>query len=446
MPRASILVVDDEESVAVTMGAILEMDGYQVETVTRGADALQRLGQQTFDLVLTDLRLDDMDGLTIIAEAAQRSPGTLAIMLTGYASLDTAVKALRQGAYDYLIKPCDVEELRATVARAVERRRLGQELSARVEDLERANGTIRSLNADLQRRVDEATAALRERMEELARAKDEIESLYRAAEEHVTQLRQLDELKSRFLSMASHELKTPLTTISGLCQLVVRRMQRRLGQSETIAAHTEQEHRTDLRQLEIVLEQVGRLARLVDELLDVSRIESGRVDFRQDPVDLAALAQHVVANLQLTGEEHPVSLGVEPLDDVRPVVQGDRDHLEQVLSNLLSNAIKYSPAGAPVRVSIRCDARASEVVLRVQDTGPGIAPEHLTHVFDLFYRVPGSASQKVRGMGLGLYITKEIVTRHSGRIWAESEPGRGSTFTVVLPLAPAAVPEPIPAR
>src|SRR5919204_4019110 len=156
MANGSLLVVDDEESVAVTMGAILEMDGYAVAISTSGADALRRLDEDDFDLVLTDLRLDDMDGLAIVSQVSRVQPDTVSIILTGYASLESAIKALREGAYDYLIKPCDVDELRAVVARGIERRQLRIQLRSRLDELEAANATIRELNADLQRRVDEA--------------------------------------------------------------------------------------------------------------------------------------------------------------------------------------------------------------------------------------------------------------------------------------------------
>ncbi|HEY0582584.1 MAG TPA: response regulator, partial [Chloroflexota bacterium] len=138
MPTGSLLVVDDEESVAVTMGAILEMDGYAVQICTSGVEALRRLSETTYDLVLTDLRLDDADGLSIVNEVVRVQPDTVSIILTGYASLESAIKALREGAYDYLIKPCDVDELRAVVARGVERRQLGIQLKARLGELEAA--------------------------------------------------------------------------------------------------------------------------------------------------------------------------------------------------------------------------------------------------------------------------------------------------------------------
>ena len=155
MPTGRLLVVDDEESVAVTMGAILEMDGYDVAVRDQRALTRSRAARaRTFDLVLTDLRLDDIDGLSIVSEVCRVQPDTVSIILTGYASLESAIKALREGAYDYLIKPCDVDELRAVVARGIERRQLGMQLKARLVELEAANETIHELNRDLQQRID----------------------------------------------------------------------------------------------------------------------------------------------------------------------------------------------------------------------------------------------------------------------------------------------------
>jgi DNA-binding NtrC family response regulator len=193
MPSPSrILVVDDEEGVAVTIQAVLEMDGYKVSSVTSGTEALQRIRKEEFDLVLSDLRLEDVDGIQIIQEVRRRFPDTITIILTGYASMDSAVKALREGAYDYLLKPCDVEELRSTVERGLERRRLGVQLRERLTEIEAANTTISAMNADLQRRIDQATAELQRNVERLT---------------------ELDQLKSQFMSIASHELKTPITAM-----------------------------------------------------------------------------------------------------------------------------------------------------------------------------------------------------------------------------------------
>jgi signal transduction histidine kinase len=412
MARGSLLVVDDEENVAVTMGAILELDGYQVSISTSGSEAMRKLRESDFDLVLTDLRLDDIDGLSIVSEVGRLHPDTVSIILTGFASLESAIKALREGAYDYLIKPCDVDELRAVVARGIERRQLGTQLKARLADLEEANATIHELNRTLQTRIDQATAKLQEQVE---------------------QLQQLDRLKSRFLSMASHELKTPLTSISGLSQVLLRRMRRRLDEGPPPKPDWIAEQRAHLDRLELLNSQSARLGRLVDELLDVSRIESGKIDFHWAEVDLAELVAEVASRLQMTTSLHTIE--VDPDGAVGNPVPADRDHLEQVLDNLMSNAIKFSPEGGTIRVFLR--NTPEDVTLSVQDPGMGIPPSQLDAIFGLFYQAEDPVSRRAGGLGLGLYISKEIVTRHGGRIWAESAPNKGSTFSISLPRARA---------
>src|SRR5260370_657383 len=420
MASGSLLVVDDEESVAVTMGAILEMDGYEVSISTRGADAMKRLHESEFDLVLTDLRLDESDGLTVITEVCRLQPETVCIVLTGYASVESAIKALREGAYDYLIKPCDVDELRAVVARGIERRQLGMQLKQRVAELETANKTIHEMNHDLQRRIDEATA--------------ELKQLYRNAQAHVEQLQDLDRLKSRFLSMASQELKTPLTSISGLAQVLLRRMRRRLEVGRPDDDDWQEEQSGHVGRLELLNSQTARLGRLVDELLDVSRIESGKLEFRLQPVDMAQLLGEVAERMQLSTTVHTISVDLK--GTAENSVDADRDHLEQVLDNLVSNAIKFSPEGGTIW--LRARAQSDSVFVSIQDRGVGIPKDQLDAVFGLFYQAEAPVSRRTGGMGLGLYISREIISRHGGRIWAESKPGGGSTFNFSLPCKGAA--------
>jgi signal transduction histidine kinase len=412
---AKVLVVDDEESVVVTIKAILQLDGYEVLTSTTGARARALVREQEFDLVLTDLRLEDGDGLDVLRAVRERTPDTVTIMLTGYASLESAIQALRAGAYDYLIKPSEVEELRSTVARGLERRRLGQELKARIADLQKANREIADINASLQRRIDDATAELKQRYE---------------------QLQELDRTKSQFLSMASHELKTPITAMSGFLQVALRRARRLIEGDD--AAQTREGLRGILDQLEIVYRQTGKLARLIDELLDVSRIQTGRIEFRYGDVDLGELAQEVATRMQLTTTTHQIAVE----RDTTPTIIADRDHLEQVLNNLVTNAIKYSPRGGPITIAVLPAERGVRVA--VKDQGIGIPEKELDAVFGLFYRSPDRAARDAAGMGLGLYICREIVSRHGGEIWAESRPAEGSTFVVELPLVPAGATKPEP--
>lgn len=406
MSRDRILVVDDEESVAITMQAILEMDGHDASTASSVAAATALVQATEYDLVLSDLRLDDGDGIQIVREARRRWPETVCIILTGYASLDSAVKALREGAYDYLVKPCDVEELRLTVQRGLERRRLGQQLRERVRELEAANTTISTLNSDLQRRVDEATAELRSQYE---------------------RLQELDRLKTQFMSVASHELKTPVTAMSGFLQVALRRIKKRLDAGHPDPEEWSVEQNAISDQLVIVHRQTTKLARLIDELLDVSRIQSGRVEYRFGEMDVRQLVGEVAERMQTTTSTHTIS--VEAAGPVEIVA--DRDHLEQVLNNLIANAVKYSPDAGDIRV--RVGEEGGQATLSVSDSGIGIPQAELEAVFGLFYRSPDRRARDVGGMGLGLYISKEIVDRHGGRIWAESEPGQGTTFQVRLP-------------
>ena len=414
MPKQpKVLVVDDEESVVVTIKAILQLDGYSVATTTSCVEARAMVREVEYDLVLTDLRLEDGDGLDVLKTVRERHPETVTIMLTGYASLESAIQALRAGAYDYLVKPSEVEELRSTVARGIERRRLGQELRQRVVELEQANREIADLNSSLQRRIDEATAELKERYE---------------------QLKELDRMKSQFLSIASHELKTPITAMSGFLQVALRRV-RRL--TEGAAPSPETEGLLGItEQLEVVYRQTGKLARLIDELLDVSRIQTGRIEFHYGDVDIGELANEVAARMQLTTTAHVISVE----RDTESVVTADRDHLEQVLNNLLTNAIKYSPAGGSITIDVRPDEGGVRV--SVTDQGIGIPEKELEAIFGLFYRSPDRAARDAAGMGLGLYISKEIVVRHGGRIWAERGGEKGSTLNVVIPRMPIGATKP----
>ena len=406
MSGERILVVDDEENVLVTIKAILEMDKYVVDTAQSGDEAVEKLRAHDYDAVLTDLRLGDASGQDVLNAVRRYLPQAVAIMLTGYASLESAIAALREGAYDYLIKPSDPEELRATVRRAVERRNLGKALEQRVGELEEANRRIAELNTDLERRVDEATADLR------------------AA---VARLQELDDLKSQFLSIASHELRTPITAVSGFAQLALRGVREKLGgEAEQPSADLQRL----MRQLTIIHDQSAKLGRLVRELLDVSRIQSGRLEFDLAPVDLADVARTVVEQMQMTAPDHAYDVRIE--GDV--VVMGDRDHLEQVIANLVDNAVKYSPDGGPVRVIAKREGDQAHVI--VEDEGIGIPAEQVGRVFELFFRTHEAEARRTPGLGLGLYITRGIVERHGGRIWAESgaKGAKGTRVHVVMPM------------
>lgn len=371
MATSKILVVDDEQSVATTIKAILQLDGNEVTAVTTGKEALVQLRETEFDVVLTDLRLDDLDGIEILRETQKLWPDTVSIMLTGYASLESAVTALRSGAYDYLIKPSDVDELRATIGRALERRRLRQRL---------------------------------------------------------VELEQLDKLKTQFLSMASHELRTPLTAVSGFMQIARRRMSRMAGANDIPTPWRDEAQKSD-ETLEMANRQAKKLARLIDELLDVSRLQQGRVEMRLAEIDLADVVREVAERMRLLSKGHEIEAQIE---GAAPIV-ADRDRIEQVFENLVGNAIKYSPDSGRIDVLLRVNG--SNAIVSVRDQGIGVAPGEVEKIFGLFYRSPDPRADHVGGLGLGLYISREIVSRHHGKLWAERNADAGTTFHVTLPLS-----------
>jgi PAS domain S-box-containing protein len=234
----------------------------------------------------------------------------------------------------------------------------------------------------------------------------------------VTERKTLEQRKDAFIGTASHELRTPLTSIKGFVQLLQRHLQRR---------HDEQ----GLAQVTRIEHQVNRLIDLVADLLEVSRIQTGKLTFRETEFDLDELIQEVVENVQVTTTTHHLIY-----QEMGPAsISGDRERIRQVLVNLLSNAIKYSPSNTSILLSLSQDIPTQSVTVSVRDYGVGIAREEQASIFERFYQADQSYEPSSSGLGLGLYLCQVIITHHRGRIWVESEIGKGSTFTFTLPIA-----------
>jgi signal transduction histidine kinase len=227
-------------------------------------------------------------------------------------------------------------------------------------------------------------------------------------------------VRDEFFSVASHELKTPITALLGNSQLVLRRL-----------ARTGTFDDRDRRSLEVIAEQAHRLNRLVGALLDHSRIQAGRLTIERAPVDLAEVLRRAADEIRPTLAAHTLNLELPPAP---LVVLGDDVRLTQVIQNLVGNAVKYSPAGGPVDVRLAQDGDAAEI--SVVDRGLGIPATALPHLFQQFYRAPNVDAHSIAGLGIGLYVIHQIVTQHGGSVAAASVEGHGSTFTVRLPLAP----------
>jgi two-component system CheB/CheR fusion protein len=229
---------------------------------------------------------------------------------------------------------------------------------------------------------------------------------------NIHQQKENENIKDEFISIASHELKTPLTTIKGFFQLI----KREVSTQTTLGNFVEKAER-----------QLERLTRLIEDLLDVSKINAGKMIYNKESFDFSALLADTVESIQHTTKTHRIELH----SDCNITYYGDQLRIEQVLINLLNNAIKYSPGSQ--KIVVRCEIENNNLIVSVEDLGVGIAEEHLKSLFDRFYRVDNS-SARFQGLGLGLFIANEIVKRHGGSFWIESEPGGGSTFSFLLPL------------
>jgi signal transduction histidine kinase len=234
----------------------------------------------------------------------------------------------------------------------------------------------------------------------------------------VTRFKELDTLKSEFVSTVSHDLRSPLTLMRGYATML------------EMVGNLNEEQQKYLQRMSV---GVDSMTRLVNNLLDLGRIEAG-VDLNLEMVPLRRLLHKVVESLQVAAAHKQVELAVLFAEEAEPVVEADAGLIEQAVHNLVENAVKYTLEGGRVTAALRVVDGGQNAVIEVRDTGIGIAPPDQLRLFERFYRVAHRETRKQRGSGLGLAIVKSIVERHNGRVWVESELDRGSTFTVVLPL------------
>ena len=416
--QINILMVDDQPAKLLSYESILSELGENLIRASSGREALEQLLKSDIAVILMDVSMPELDGFEL-AEIIRQHPRyqktaiifVSAVHLTDFDQL----KGYAAGAVDYVSVPVIPEILRAKVS-------VFAELYRKTQQLER-------LNRELEQRVEERTAELHQRAEELqrlnaelARSNQERQELLEREQAARADAEMAVRLREQFLAIASHELKTPLTALSGYAQIFQLRAQRAGTLSER-----------DSESLEHILTQADRLHRMINALLDVSRIEQGRLGLERSMLDLCALVHQTVAEIQkMNSEQH---FDVQSPDT--PLwITGDALRLEQVLYNLLGNAIKYSPHGGPTTVSITTQDNIVRVAVR--DEGIGIPAHDLPHLFERFYRASNVSADNISGVGIGLYVVQEIVRLHGGTVTVESQEGRGSTFTICLPHATTA--------
>jgi signal transduction histidine kinase len=520
LPRAKILVVDDEANVLLTVVAILQQEGYDVDSAPSGAAAIEAIRASHYDLVLTDLKMPGINGLRVLEEVRKISPSTVTVMMTGYGSVGSALEAVQHGAYEYLLKPTEVADLKAAVRRSLERKRLSE-----IDTLYRIGKTLTS-SLDPQAIAKEVTDAVRQVLgvanacmisfaSSGPEAEDPLRHLLRdaavlpylergevisnldlvpamerwasqrAAQSYVfvpgiangrlicvlssdngpegyefhasaqrflrslagqtalalsnatlfaelqrnnqqlaaanAKLRELDKLKSQFLSVATHELRTPLSIILGYNSMLAETLEDRLSGEET----------------ETLRESVAackRLIRLVNSMLDITQIESGKMRMNYASSDLRRLVTGVIALFQQEARSKNIRLAME-VPARLPKIVVDAERIEQVLVNLIGNALKFTRARGSVVVAVRHFAETHSMQVSVCDTGIGIAPEAREKIFDEFAQIHHGVKNRHReGSGLGLAIARRIVEAHQGALEVTSAPGQGSTFFFTIPL------------
>lgn len=381
--KVSILIVDDSSENLRAMEALLKRPDRVVLQVQSGEEALRCLLTHDVAVILLDIRMAEMDGYETAAliRKREKTRHLPIIFLTAFNKDGTDIlKGYSLGAVDYIFKPLVPEILCAKIDVFAELYKTTQALRRKNEELERTERELRLTN---------------ERLEELNR------------------------LKSSFVSVASHEIRTPVTGIKAyvdniLCGLV--------------GPVTDKQRQYLTR----VTHNVDRLMKIIEELLDLAKIEAGQLQLHLASIPIAALIHHVTDELGPMAQEKQISLHTS---DCTPdvCVHGDEGKLHQVLTNLVHNAIKFTHVGGRVEVEVRRQEDGA-LQIRVTDTGPGIPAADLSKIFDRFYS-SSSAPPETRGAGLGLTISKSLVALHGGNLWVTSIADQGSSFYIDLPAS-----------
>jgi len=377
--KGRLLVIDDEQGIRDGCRRVLEPEGYRVETaatIDAGRAAIQA---GDFDLVLLDVMMPDGKGIDLLETIRQRDPETVAAIITGFATVELAVEALKEGAYDFISKPFSGDLLLLTVERGLEKRRLSQEA----------------------RRVQQAEA----QAAEWARANEEME--------------RLDRFKSAFMLTVAHELRAPVVAAQSLLRAMLRGLAGDVNEKQSeILTRVEVRHQ--------------ELLDLVNDLLALAESKTAAPERPLRRLELLPVLATVVDRFRAQADAAGVELVLEAAPGPLSVMATE-DGLGLVFGNLVGNAVKYTPAGG--RAAVRPGRASDGVTVAVQDSGIGIDADEVARLGEEFFRASNAKSSGIGGTGLGLAIVRQNLDRWGARLEVESQVGRGSTFRVVFPSA-----------
>jgi two-component system sensor histidine kinase/response regulator len=373
-----ILVVDDELGIREGCKRALTPHGFEVDVAENGPAGLRKLREEgRFEVLLLDAMMPGMSGLEMWQQARQLAPDLICIIITGYATVELAVQATREGAHDFIAKPFTSELLLQVINRQLERRQL--------------------------RREAERVRALQEETRELARARAE--------------LQKLDAVEGRFMLNMVHILRAPVAVLQNSIQLI------RKG-------YVPPEEQPAV--LERAEQRAGELLTTLDDLLILAYLKESVGLTKAETVSVADVLEEVLATLKGWAGQQGVTVTAEVAD--RPHITANPDYIKALWTHLLSNAIRYTPAGGKVTISLRADQEQGQVIGAVSDTGIGVAVEDIPRIFEDFYRTEEAKAMQETGTGLGLPIVQQVVEKYDGTIEVESVEGQGSTFRFTLPL------------
>ncbi len=393
-----VLVADDAEAIREMLGSFLASQGYRTDLASTGRSALELFAAHPYDVLICDLQMPDGDGLSVLAAVKEIDQDVQVIILTGNATLQTAIEALRLGAYDYQLKPMENME---TFARLIDRAYYQRVL---LRENKRLLLALQESNAHLESEVGKRTRDLQ------------------AANEA---LRSLDKLKNDFLSVVSHELRTPLAVITLEAQLLA---------NETIAFSPDK-----LREIYNALwVNARRLQIQIDDLLDFALIERGELELNFSSCPINQIVRDLVDFYSGRAAEKHLTITLNLPQTMQLAVQADGPRLRSALMHVMDNAVKFTPENGQVTVTVHNlvtlpETNIPAIAVAVRDTGIGIPPETQKNLFKAFNQADMSTTRRFSGMGMGLALAKRIVEAHDGRITFKSELNRGSLFVLWIP-------------
>ncbi len=373
--KTRILVVDDAKVILSFYQKGLSRIGYEVDVADNALKALDMIEKGDYDIVITDINMELMDGLELLEAIKRDYPHIEVIMMTGYATVENAIRSLKRGAYDFLLKPVKLDQVRQVVKHCEEKIRMSQE--------------VRQL-----RMVNE-------------------------------RLREVKEMKDRFIAITSHELRTPVTHIKSYLDFL-----QEPGFSD--------EDRHEF--MDIIKKSVDDLERIVSNMYAVSQIEGNELPLNRENVAINELVRDTLKQLTLELREREIQIEHQETHEL-PEIYVDAFQIKKVIMEIINNAIRFTPDGGKISISYQHDSQYFQVI--IEDTGVGIPEEKMGKIFEKFYEVQDSSyhsSSRIRFLGgstgIGLPLARGIVEAHGGRLKIQSEVNKGTRVAIVLPMVP----------